>query len=1433
MSQKLYDLTNPQKNILSMENYYNNTSLNTNCGVANIHQVIDFENLSKSISLLINQHSIFRLKFKKNKNSYQQYFDESIPEYCPKIIDIQNKQELEKIKSKYSHLSLFSNDKLYEFAIYRLPNRHGGIIGAVHHLLSDSWGVGLMFDEILRIYNSLCSNIFPEFQSYPYLNYIQKEQEYLKSESFKKDADFWNSLYQTIPEIATVPSVKPQFSSLTDATAERKIISISSQVMSKIQVFCKENKVSPYHFFMAIFAIYIGNISNSDDFVIGTPILNRLNYADKHTMGMFVSTVPFRIQLNENCSFVEFVHKVGQQTLSMMRHQRYPYQALLQDLRKKDASVPNLYHIVLSYQITTLTSGGLKCTSDWSFNGCSADDLQIHIVDYDNTGSVSIFYDYKSEKYSAADIEKMHARINEIIKQVLDNSKIPLFDIPVITEKEKNQIINHFNHTKINFPKNKTIVDLLENQAKESPNKIAVVFENQSLTYQELNERSNQLANYLIKNHIKKGDVVAILLERSLELIVGLIGILKSGACYLPLDPDYPISRIQYILENSGAKTVLVHSPTINMIDSTLYHPFMIDLSSEIFQKASKKNPHKVIHPHSLAYLMYTSGSTGLPKGVAISHHNLTNFVLAMQQKVSFSSSKVMASVTTVSFDIFGLELWCSLSQGLKVALANKFELSSPDLLRDFCIRNKVKIIQTTPSRFHTIVQYSTNLDYFSQFTDILVGGETLSESLCKKLLNISSAKIYNVYGPTETTIWSTIKKIVSSKNISIGKPIANTTCYILNRFKNLLPLNIPGELYIGGDGVCSGYWQRPDLTSTKFSVSPFQTTETIYETGDLAFINDHLELIHLGRNDFQVKIRGYRIELGEIENRLLTYPGMKECVVFSQDGKSLSCYYVAGKEYTASDLSAYLMETLPTYMIPANFIRLQSIPLTPNGKVDRKALSHVTEQSTITLAQTETEKKLSKAIASIIKKRKIDINTPFLNLGLDSLSMIRLQTNLLQYNIILSTQDFYQHSTVRLLAEKIDSKVAFITQSNNSKIPETVKHHNVDMKKLSKIQSLSGNLNNVFLTGANGFLGIHILHEILSTTNQSVFCLVRGTSLEHSSSRLISAYQAYFEEDLSPYLNNRVFIITGDVDKKNFGMDISLFNQYINRFSTIIHTAAIVKHYGNYEDFQNINVNGTENVANFAFANKKKLIHISSISVSGNYLVKQDNRSVHFSENSLDIGQDYQSNVYVNSKFQAEQIVLSYIQKGLIAQIHRIGILSGRYSDGVFQSKIGDNAFYNRIKSIILLGAVSEDMLSQKIEFTPVDSCAKAIVLLGDNSFCDNKVFHLLDTHLLPTSELIKTLNQCNYPIKILSSSEFNRHLRKISDDHNEILAPIINDISQNANNILSLNYNFTVNITSRYTNAYLKNLDFDWPIIDHVYIEKILSYMKKVKFI
>ena len=1434
--EKKYNLTYPEQSIYLTEQFYKNTNVNNICGTAIIDSKLDFEALKKAINYVVLKNDSFRIHFIQDNQDIKQYVN-NYKYFDIEIIDIKGKENVKDIENDVlkRHFSLFDND-LFEFKIFRFENGNGGFLLNIHHIIADSWTLGLTCRKIMHVYSNLVDfEVLHDVDS-SYINYIEDECKYLNSDKFAKDKNYWNKILKNCPTPADLPSDINSKDSELSCIGNRISFLISKEKMSKITNFCNTNKVSNFAFLMSIYSLYIGKITNLDDFFLGTPILNRVGAIQKNTTGMFINVSPFKISFEQNQNFIDFVNKNGANILSLLRHQKYPYKLMLEEIRKDDPSIPNLYNIVLSYQLTKANNESIyNYTTRWAFNGTESDNLTIQFYDLDDEGTLNIAYDYKKLKYSDDFIKKMHHRIMEIIDQVLENPEIELNNIDLVTKQEKQKLLIDFNSTKLKYNENQNVIKQFQNMVKTQKNKVAIYFENNSITYEELNKKANILAHYLIKNGVKPKDIVGIMLNRSIELAVGILAITKIGACYLPIDPEYPEDRISYMLEDSRAKLILVNNETKDKADFYKKH-INISFTENLYNSKNTKNVIHKIHSNDLIYLIYTSGSTGKPKGVMLKHKNIINFLLGTKNVIDFSQDKTMISVTTVCFDIFVLEFWGSLTSGMSLVIANELQQNSAKDLNELCKKYSVNMIQTTPSRFAKFMQDSKNIYFLKNMSDIMVGGESISYPLLNNMLNLTKANIYNMYGPTETAVWSTIKKLSLDTNITIGKPITNTKCFILNKNMNLLPPNIPGELYIGGDGLSNGYLNRKELTKEKFVNSPFDNNELIYNTNDLAYINDNGEIVHLGRTDFQVKIRGYRIELSEIENKIVSLPEISNAVVLADvNQKYLICYYTCKSSISETYLSNYLLKELPHYMVPAYYYKLDSFPLTPNGKLDRKKLPKPeVKHQKIEKYRTKTEKLIYDVVADILQKKDLDINTPFITLGLDSLGIIQAQTKLLQYNYVLNTQDFYKFNTIKSLAENIDTNI-YTYKVTDAQVPVKFRHKFDEiLSKIDKKETSDRILGNVFITGANGSIGIHVLHELLKNTKSKIYCLVRGNSIAQSTERLQEKYKFYFNKNISHLVNKRIFILNGNITKENIGLSKQNINLIENNVTTIIHTAAVVKHYGNYEQFNNVNVEGTRNIADFSFKFNKRLIHISSISVSGNYLVKQDNRNTEFSENNLYIGQNYNDNVYVHSKFEAEKIVLEYMEKGLTAQIHRIGILSGRYSDGVFQENISENAFYSRIKSMVTLGEISDSMLDQEIEFTPIDICAHDIVALAKNSITDNKIYHLFNHNFIKIRDIVQVLNSLDFNIKIVSSNDFQNRILELSKGENsKALLGIINDFDYSNKDNISINYNFSVSITSEYTQKYLHLLKCDWNETSKNYIRKLILYMKKVNFI
>ena len=581
MKKQLYPLTNPQKSIYLTEEYYKGTNINNVGGPITIYQSVDFDKLIQAIKQTIKQNDGCRIMVSKNDEKVIQWVSD-YKDFPIEIIDVSSETKLDELAKEVISNPLFLyNSYLFKFVVFRFPDNHGGFIINMHHLISDSWTLGIVINEIIDTYSTYIKNekfIQKDTTLYSYTNYILSEQDYKLSTKYSKDKAYWETVFSTVPNNATIPSTNSHAILDNSINALREELHIPSDLLNNIKEYCNRKKVSLFNFFTAIFSVYISKICNLEDFCIGTPILNRSNYKEKNTTGMFINTLPIRINIKNSLNFEEFLNSLMKNSMSLLRHQKYSYQNILEDLRNKQGNLSKLYNIMISYQITKMNSSQdtIPHKTSWYFNNTMGDDIDIHIFDLNDTNELNIAYDYKTNKYSSQDMKNLHNRILWIISQVLNNEKITISDLEIVTPEEKEQLINTFNNTNSNYPKNKTISELFEEQVNLTPNNIALVFENKSLTYKELNEKANSLAYFLTQKQIKNNSIVGIMVNRSLEMIIGILAVLKAGGAYIPIDPDYPSNRIDYILKNSNCSFVLTSQ---NLLDSININCEKIDIS--------------------------------------------------------------------------------------------------------------------------------------------------------------------------------------------------------------------------------------------------------------------------------------------------------------------------------------------------------------------------------------------------------------------------------------------------------------------------------------------------------------------------------------------------------------------------------------------------------------------------------------------------------------------------------------------------------------------------------------------------------------------------------------------------------------------------------------------------------------------------------------
>ena len=1410
---KFYNLTNPQKSIWVTEEYYKGSSINNICGTALIKENVNLRLLEKAILNTLQNNDIFKIKFSINNNKVMQYVSDYVNSDIV-YLRAKNQNEFEKvldeIVSKPFHLL---DSYPYNFYIITFPNGHAAFCLNIHHILADSWTLGFLSKQIVKTYCAfLLSDIPYEYETYSYIDFIKSEEKYKNSKRYLKDKEYWNKEFETIPDIPVLPGSIKNTSYMETLCAQRDIYSLDKKLVKKIKLYCSKNNISLFNFFMAIYSIYIRNITNITDFVIGTPILNRVNFKEKNTSGMFVNMAPFRVNFSNINTFKKFVKSLSSKSVGMLKHQKYSYQSLLEDLRKKHGSIPPLYNTVFSYQITNTKSKEIFVdnSSIWTFNGNSVENITIQIYDFDDKGSLDICYDYKTSLYTCNDIKKINQKILYIISQVLSNEEIALKDIEILFPREKKLILKKFNNTRALYNKSLTLIDLFEKNVNKNPDDIAIIHNSVEYSYKTLNNMSNIIAHTIGET---KGKKIAVLCEKSAWTVASFLGIMKSGNCYIPIDTEYPKSRIKYILDNSEA-SVIISSHESEFLDNYKNKIILdaIDYSKEIPYKSKAT-------PEDYAYTIYTSGTTGNPKGVLIKHKNIINTLIWRKRLYKFDKNFTVFQIPSFSFDSSVEDIYTPLISGGKLVLPSTKKIDINIMCEDIEKYN-VNNFLVVPSLYKILLKEKS--EQLKNLKIVTIAGEDFNIQLVKdhfeKLPNV---RLINEYGPTENSVCSTFFELKpDATEILIGKPISNCKCYCLNDNLQPYPIGVSGELFVSGPGVSEGYLNKPEITSERFLDNPFGDPYKLYKTGDLVEYMPDGNIKFIGRNDNQIKLHGFRIELKEIEQIILKNTDIQDVLVTKKtdlNNKSILVAYIIPKSesFDVNSLYKSIKDTLPQYMVP-NIVRIKEFPLTPNGKIDIKALPLPEYKKNIKILPS------SKLEANILSTCREILNNPFLEIsdnlfdvgGADSLDILSINSRLFTQNIILNTQDFYKYPSVRELAYYCESKKE--NESNN--FEQIVQPKHTLLPTNIKEKDLHFSYKNILLTGSTGFLGIHILNYLLEHTKSTIYCIIRKERNTKPEKRLENQLGFYFSKDYYEKNKNRIIVIEGDLSEKNFGLSQKNYLYLQDNIDCIINTASNTRHYGSLSTFKKANIDSVINLIEFAKPSKIVLNHISTTTVSGNYLVNND-LSYIYTENDFYIGQNYKSNVYVYTKFEAERLILEEEKNGLKANIFRLGNLMARYSDGCFQKNKLDNAYYTRLIALTSFGYLPNTLRNQKLEFTPIDEAAEAIIKLLTIPHLNNSIFHLFSNKLIPIDVLLRVIKKYGYKYKFI---DYNKFIDKFYLQKNEkILKYIISDL----NSSKKFDYSSNIIIDQTLTNEFLKLVSFEWSPIDEKYLKRFFD--------
>jgi amino acid adenylation domain-containing protein len=961
---------------------------------------LDVAALAAALEALVRRHEAFRTTFSVDNGEPVQRIGAPAPVPIAQV-DLRHLHEAER-KSEAARLFTAESVRpfdlergpLFRFVLVRLGEAEHALLWLVHHVVFDHWSAGVVSREFVMLYRALARGESLTLPLLPiqYADFAAWERRHLGGDALRGQLAYWRGKLADLPVLA-LPTDQPRPARQT-FRGSYVVAPIPPATLTALKRMSACHSATVFMSLLACFKLLLVRYTGQDDVAVGCPIANRTRVLTENLVGTLVNILVMRTSAEGDPSFSAFLERVRATALEAYAHQDVPFERLVEEL------------------------GGARDASHAPMSRFAFEDLDVDVFDFD-PGSVQfdlsmtvdtevfgrVFLAYSTDLFETATAQRLLAHYLQLLERVVADPELPLSAYELVTVAEKALLLEGWNRTAQPYPGEQRVDTLVTAQAQRTPEAVAVSMGRRRLTYAALDARANQLARFLRSRGIGRETFTGICLDRSPEMMVALLAVMKAGGTYVPLDPALPRARLESMAGDAGLSLVLTRRRWRAALPELSAQTVCVDDDAADIATHSTEGVEWVGSSGDLAYVIYTSGSTGRPKGVEITHRALTNFLWSMRTSPGCTERDTLLAVTTLSFDIAGLELYLPLIVGGRVALASQEEASDGRLLLDRMRQWRPTIMQATPTTWRMLIEAGwTGSDTLT----VLCGGEALTLELARKLLQRAAA-VWNMYGPTETTIWSTLERVeAGTTGISIGRPIANTCVYILDRAGQPAPVGVPGELCIGGHGLARGYRSQPDLTAERFVPNPFPTTlgDRLYRTGDLARYWPDGRLEHLGRLDFQVKIRGFRVEVGEVEAVLRRHPSIAEVVVAAKDdrtgGKQLVAYVVARPDQplALSDVRAFAQANLPAYMVPSHIVRLDTFPLTANNKVDVAALPEPTEERAAAAEPPrppcgQLEVQLTALWRHVLGQDAVAVHDNFFDLGGHSLKAVQLLSHL------------------------------------------------------------------------------------------------------------------------------------------------------------------------------------------------------------------------------------------------------------------------------------------------------------------------------------------------------------------------------------------------------------------------------------------------------
>ncbi len=1313
------------------------------------------------------------------------------------------------------------SDTLVRSEIYCVADGPVFLLLDMHHLVAD----GTSLDHCVRQVLALLEGREIDVKACSYLDFAREQNEKALQGGLKENKAFFDEMFASYESAANVPADKTP-------TEEGLPRHISTPIPEALLNLALPQGVTQAHFWFAAFNYALSRFANTKDVFTAFISSGRQSLRFIDTVGMFVNTLPCAVHIKDQ-TVREFIQEASDAFYGSLDHENYPFARIASDYDFKGCAS-------YAYQMGVLSA--------YSINGKeivrSSPSLSKAKIPFSifiqNVGGVpSVDAEYDDSLYSRELALHFTESVVAVAEHFAASMGAKVKDISIMSERQRLEVeAMHSVNEDMSFPI-RTFHEGIEQWAVKTPDALALMACDRDMTYREYNSEANCLARALMDRGLNRGDRVVLLLPRRSYYLTAMFAVMKCGGAFIPMDPDYPADRIEYILNDSEGRFV------ITTADKVANYPGRgIDIQ-QLLEEAKTLpdgNLDVKVDPHDLAYLIYTSGSTGRPKGVMIEHLGAASFLTFYKSDTNFGSdsnaNRFGLCQSTVSFDLSVGEIGVQVFNGDTVVFANEDEIMSPVEMVKLCRRTGTQTISGTPSRLAVNLEFD---EYYKLVKDqmkcVVTGGEKLPGALLDELEKMD-VYIINTYGPTETTMGSSAGVLNGTREIHVGKPFTNYTYQVLDSDRNELPVGVMGELCIGGIGLARGYNNMPERTAETFIE---WQGKRIYRTGDYAMWTKDGNIIIMGRTDNQVKLNGLRIELGEIETVMSQQSGMRQCVaVIKKLGSidKLIGYYTVDETVAGIPVQEYedtvrenMSVRLTPYMVPGIFVRLDEMPLTPVGKTDVKRLPLPEFRSGGYEAPgNEVEKTFCEIFGRILKVEKVGAEDNFFEMGGTSLVAMQLIAEAAKAGYSMVYKNVFDNATPRLLAKMLKPEL-YNEEKGRGNLPFIDEIESYDYSRLDAVLAANTldtfrngacyeRMGDVFLTGATGFLGIHVLHNLIGRSDvPHIYCLVRGGKSISAESRVRTLLFYYFGEKYEEQFGNRIIVIDGDVTNAE---SFASFDRHID---VLFNCAANVKHFSAGTDIEDINIKGCQNCIDLCVRTGARFIQTSTGSVAG--LTVSDAPVVpHFlTERDLYYGQQLTSK-YTASKFLAERAVLDAVKnRGLKGKVMRLGNLSARSTDGEFQINFRSNNAMAALKAYQTLGCVPYEKDSGYSEFSPINEVADAIVLLSlTPDGCT--VFQPGNVHWPPYGDIIECMNRIGIPIERVETEEFQRRLSLAMQDpeKSELVQSLVAYKEEN-DGLFRVANGWD---TKAYTAQVLLRLGFRWSFTTWDYVENYLRCLQ-----